>query len=346
MFHRKVYYRLKPFVPWSVRITLRRWHAARIKRKHASTWPINPAAAAVPPGWRGWPDGKRFALVLTHDVEGRRGVESCQELMDLEAKLGFRSCFNFVPEGDYSTPAELRNELTANGFEVGVHDFRHDGKLYFSRAGFQAQAERIKEYLKDWDAAGFRAGFMQHDLEWLHDITPFYDASTFDTDPFEIQPEGVNTIFPFWVPLDASRREKTKESGYMELPYTLPQDSTLFIVLREKSPMIWKQKLDWVAANRGMALLIVHPDYMRFKPGRCGSREYPAAFYEEFLRHVQHEYRGQYWMALPKEVAQYARQMSNTSAFAARPKERPVPRLLSLVTACSAFSEQFSYVIQ
>ena len=132
----------------------------------------------------------------------------------------------------------------------------------------------------------------------------------------------------------------------MELPYTLPQDSTLFIVLEEKSPEIWKQKLDWIAANRGMALLIVHPDYMRFKPGQCASREYPATMYEEFLRYARNRYSGQYWLALPKEVAQYAREMSNKSTFERSPRERPTPRLLSLMTACSALSEQLSYVIQ
>src|SRR5688572_6215940 len=149
MLHRRVYYRLKPFIPWSLRIALRRWHAARIRRNHTSTWPINPAAAATPPDWKGWPDGKRFAVVLTHDVEGRRGLERCPELMELEERLGFRSSFNFVPEGEYSTPAKLRQELTANGFEVAVHDLRHDGKLYFCRTGFQAQAKKITAYLKE-----------------------------------------------------------------------------------------------------------------------------------------------------------------------------------------------------
>ena len=39
--------------------------------------------------------------------------------MQLEQDLGFRSSFNFIPEGSYRVPAELRQELTANGFEVG-----------------------------------------------------------------------------------------------------------------------------------------------------------------------------------------------------------------------------------
>ena len=46
----------------------------------------------------------------------------------------------------------------------------------------------------------------------------------------------------------------------MELPYTLPQDSTMFNVLQETSPDIWKKKLDWIAQRGGMVLVNVHPD--------------------------------------------------------------------------------------
>jgi hypothetical protein len=69
--------------------------------------------------WQGWPDGKKFAFVLTHDVESSAGLANCRSLAQLEMELGFRSSFNFVPEGKYRVPAELRDELTARGFEVG-----------------------------------------------------------------------------------------------------------------------------------------------------------------------------------------------------------------------------------
>ena len=37
---------------------------------------------------------------------------------------------------------------------------------------------------------------MHHNLEWIKDLDIEYDASTFDTDPFEPQADGVGTIFP------------------------------------------------------------------------------------------------------------------------------------------------------
>jgi len=40
---------------------------------------------------------------------------------------------------------------------------------------------------------------MFHNLKWIHDLNISYDASTFDTDPFEPQHDRAGTIFPFWV---------------------------------------------------------------------------------------------------------------------------------------------------
>src|ERR1700722_409364 len=188
----RLYYRLKPYLPWRLRMGVRRIVAHRQRRASQNIWPINEAAGLTPEGWPGWPGGKKFALVLTHDVEGASGLEKCRQLMQLEQRIGFKSSFNFIPEGEYRVPRELREELTQNGFEVGVHDLRHDGKLYWRRAEFFENARSINGYLKEWNAGGFRSGFMLHNREYLHELEIQYDASTFDTDPFEPQHEGVN----------------------------------------------------------------------------------------------------------------------------------------------------------
>ncbi len=284
-----------------MRLAFRRWRAERRQRAFAGEWPIKPAAAAPPPGWRGWPDGKKFALVLTHDVERKGGLEQARAIVDLEVARGFRSSFNFVPEGDYRVSAEFRHFLTENGFEVGVHDLRHDGKLYWSRDVFRRNAGSINRYVREWNASGFRSGFMHHNLDWLHDLDVRYDSSTFDTDPFEPQPDGANTIFPFWVSAPG-------RPGYVELPYTLAQDFTLFLLLQEETIDIWKRKLDWIAEKGGMAMIDVHPDYLDFKgPGEPG-QSYPIQRYIEFLDYVRQKYEGQYWAALPKQVAQLAKE--------------------------------------
>jgi hypothetical protein len=290
------YYHLKPLVPLRLRHTMRRLQAS-YKLLNCQDWPISQAAGGRPSGWPGWPEGKRFAFVLTHDVESQRGLERCQELARFDADLGFRASFNFIPEGEYQAPAALRQELVTGGFEVGVHDLKHDGSLYRSRRRFAEAAERINAYLSDWQAVGFRAGFMFHNLEWLRDLRIEYDASTFDTDPFEPQPEGVHTIFPFWVP------GRTPGTGYVELPYTLSQDSTLFVILKEKTIDTWRRKLDWIAARGGLALLNVHPDYLSFSRRRLGPSEFSSLLYEELLTYLRERYEGQYWHVRPKDLA-------------------------------------------
>ena len=314
---------------------------ARWKRKACgNVWPINEAAGRQPAGWPGWPDGKRFAFVLTHDVEGPDGLAKCRQLMELEKELGFRSSFNFIPEGGYADSRELREELTQNGFEVGVQDLKHDGMLFQSHETFRRGASQINRYLREWRAVGFRSGFMFHNLEWAHDLDVDYSSCTFDTDPFEPQPDDVGTIFPFWVPRpnpEIGNRQSAignphfvqpSRSGYVELPYTLPQDSTLFLLLHETSPDIWIRKLDWLVQHGGMVLLNSHPDYMAME-GRTGRRdEYPVKFYKDFLEHVRLNYQGLYWHALPKEVACHARKATQNFKSAAPPRVNdfsPVP---------------------
>ncbi|MDE3098012.1 MAG: glycosyltransferase [Verrucomicrobiota bacterium] len=301
----RLYYHLKPYLPWRLRMALRRIVARRKRQTHKAVWPINPTAARPPESWPGWPDGKKFAFVITHDVEGPAGLANCRKLMELDKRLGFRSSFNFTPEGNYAVSSELRRELVENGFEVGIHDLHHDGRLYSSRENFSRNARQINHYLKKWGAVGFRPGFMLRNLEWLHELDIRYDSSTFDTDPFEPQPDGVGAIFPFWVPT-ASAPNGEGQRGYIELPYTLPQDSTLFLLLRESSPEIWFRKLDWIAQNGGMASLNVHPDYLQFSNDPPSSRTYPADLYITLLRHVRDRFHGLYWQPLPREVAEFA----------------------------------------
>jgi len=293
----QLYYRIKPLTPWAIRIAMRRIRANRLRRQVNGSWPILESSAKAPSGWPGWPDGKQFAFVLTHDVEGVRGFDRSKQLAELDKTMGFRSTFNFVPEGEYRLSDDLRLFLTQEGFEIGVHDFHHDGSLYRSFEGFKAQAQKINDYLKSWGAQGFRSGFMFHNLEWIHEINASYDASTFDTDPFEPQPDGVGSIFPFWV-------QRNGTQGYVELPYTLAQDFTLFILLKEQTIDLWVNKLDWVASHGGMALVDVHPDYVNFD-GKTGAAEYPVALYEELLQYVSSRYRETCWFALPREVAEY-----------------------------------------
>ncbi|MFC1782211.1 glycosyltransferase, partial [Planctomycetota bacterium] len=254
-------------------------------------------------GWTGWPDQKKFALVLTHDVETAAGQRQSLKLMELEERLGFCSGFYFTPER-YKISQEVTQQMQAKGFEVGIHGLNHDGKLFQSEKIFGARAQCINQYLRKYGAVGFRSPAMHHNLDWIHQLDMEYDASTTDTDPFEPQSCGMSTIFPFLV------TDKSSKSNYVELPYTLAQDFSLFVLMGENNIDIWKAKLDWIAARGGMALLITHPDYMNMEVTAPRFNEYPVGYYEEILNYIKEKYAGQYWHVLPREMARYWRRIA------------------------------------
>jgi hypothetical protein len=294
----KIYYLIKPLIPRRVQIAARRLIASHKRKRTSTIWPILPSAGKAPEGWSGWPDQKKFALILGHDVDTEKGHSRCIELMNIEEELGFRSSFNFVPE-DYRVSQELRERLVKAGFEVGVHGLKHDGKLFSSREVFERHASKINAYLKDWGAVGFYTPAMHRNIDWIAELDIEYACSTFDTDPFEPQSNDVGTIFPLWI----WNQEKIR--GYIELPYTLPQDHCLFAILKEEDINIWVNKLDWIAAHGGMVRLNTHPDYMNFDGAQDSLEEYPASHYKSFLEHIKNNFEGQYWHVLPRDLARF-----------------------------------------
>ena len=220
-----LYFRLRPLIPRSIRLSVRRQLALRKLNRVRDTWPIMPGSERAPEGWPGWPEGKKFAFVLTHDVESAPGLITCAAWRNGDG-IRLSLVVQLGPRRGLPVTKELRDWLTDNGFEIGVHDLHHDGKLFPSRRTLRREARRINHYLKEWGAVGFRSGFMLRRLDWLHQLDIVYDMSTFDTDPFEPQPEGMNTIFPFWVPREQSR-SKARDGSQMATLSTLnPQPST------------------------------------------------------------------------------------------------------------------------
>jgi hypothetical protein len=293
------FYHLKPYIPRSLQLYFRRLIAARKLKKYQHCWPIDPDAGQLPDNWKGWPNNKKFTLILQHDVDTQRGYDNVDKLMQIEKEMGVRSLFSFVPER-YSVSRTLIKKLTNEGFGVAVHGLKHDGKLFSSKKIFSQRALKINNYLKEWNSVGFTAPSMHHNLEWMHALNIEYSISTFDTDPFEPQPDPVSTIFPFYV------RNAKNGNGYIEIPYTLPQDHLLFIILREKNINIWKRKLDWIAEKGGIAVLNTHPDYMDFDSCKTIANEaYPVNLYKELLNYIKEKYENQYWQALPGELSRF-----------------------------------------
>lgn len=347
MYKNKLYFAFKFLIPRRIQIEMRRHLVNRMRSRHSDIWPIDSNAGKPPDGWSGWPSGKKFALVLTHDVERAGGLKGCIPLAEMEERLGFRSSFNFVA-GDYAAPPELRRQLAERGFEVGMHGINHDKNPFRSKAIFKRKAAEINRILGEWDAVGFRSPSMYHDLDLLHYLDIEYDASTFDTDPFEPQPDGMGTIFPLSVSMNGSSGK-----GYVELPYTLPQDFLLFVLMKERTIDVWKRKLDWIVSHGGMAMLITHPDYMNFGDD-LHYEKYPARYYEEFLDYVASKYEGEYWHALPRDIARFCSDKSsdqmrvpgNATSLPPAPLPSPSPQPIHACMLVYSFYESDNRVMR
>lgn len=233
-----------------------------------------------------WPDRHRAALMLTHDVESADGLRLAVELADVEQERGFRSSFNVVG-AQYPIDYGIVRELDERGFEIGLHGLHHDRSLFSSRREFERQLPSLRGAAVALGATGFRSPATHRVVDWLSELPVEYDTTMFHSDPYEPQPGGCCTLWPFHL------------GPIVELPYTLPQDHTLFTLLRERSVETWLRQVDAIEARFGLVHCLSHPD-----PGYLGDAD-KRAFYVEFLDAVGE--RHLVWRALPRDIAAWWR---------------------------------------
>jgi len=304
---RRSYYHVRGLLPRPLQIALRRAFSRLQARATFPRWPVEPAlhdicelmlacaadaAGEDLPYLAPWPGGHMWALVLTHDVETAQGRDAIERVRALEAAAGLRSSWNLVPER-YAVSDELVHRLRAEGCEVGVHGLRHDGRDLESLGTLSARLPEMRRWAARWGAVGFRAPATHRVWEWMPMLGFDYDSSYPDTDPFEPVAGGCCTWLPFF------------NGDLVELPITLPQDHTLFVILR-RGDRLWHEKAEALRRRGGMALLITHPDYML--------DDERLVAYERFLRAYGDD--PSVWAALPHEVSAWWRRRAATSIAA------------------------------
>jgi peptidoglycan/xylan/chitin deacetylase (PgdA/CDA1 family) len=295
------FYRVKRFLPRRVQIQGRRMLIRRQGLPDFPRWPIDisvsrllrfysycltlPHGRSQPEFRWFWPAPYRAAMILTHDVETAEGLSLALELADLEQTHGFRSSFNLG--GWYRVDPGVVRELTDRGFEIGIHGLRHDRTLFSSRAAFDAQRQDLASLASRFGAVGFRSPSTYRVFDWLAELPVSYDGSIPHSDPFEPQPGGCCSLWPFFI------------GDVVELPYTLPQDYTLFTLLGQKSPALWIEQANRIAEEHGLIHILSHPDrgYLAEPRNRDWYRECLLALSE----------RDEIWKPLPRELAAWWR---------------------------------------
>jgi len=69
----RIFYTLKPYIPRKLQLLLSMAIVYYKRKKCTDVWPVDPNAGNPPEGRSDWPEGKKFALVLTHDVDTQKG---------------------------------------------------------------------------------------------------------------------------------------------------------------------------------------------------------------------------------------------------------------------------------
>ena len=326
----QAYYRIKKMIPESVR---HRLNSAAIKmraKREFPRWPCESALIDYLRDWLRislhmmkktdawhigfWPNGMKSCIVLTHDVEGPLGMSRMEQMADLEERYNFRSSWN-LPLAQYEIDWKLIDRLRQRGFEFGAHGLSHDGRLFRSESDFSELAPLLQERARAHDMNGFRAPSTLRRAEWITRLSFDFDCSFSDSDPYEPQPGGTCSVFPFFL------------SHLVELPYTMPQDHTLIHLLHRSPTQTWAMKAKWIESLGGMILTLVHPDY-------CGAGHYLDE-YETLLKQLN-DFQSA-WRALPSEVSTWWRRRDqmqltvrgNSPSIEGPGLERAVARMLS-----------------
>lgn len=305
---RKVYYVLRPYASVSVRrhfqkIHLREWNTIRfpawpvdvtVDRVHQKLLALAMRAKGlerIPFIWF-WPDNFQSCAILTHDVEELAGRDFCGKLMDLDESYGFHSSFQVVPETRYPVPKSFLNSIVSRGFEVNVHDLKHDGRLYAEHEEFLRRADLINHYIREFEAKGFRSGVLYRNADWYDAFKFAYDMSIPNVAHLDPQRGGCCTVMPYFI------------GKVVELPLTCTQDYTLFQILDDYSIDLWKRQIALIRENHGMISFIVHPDYV--------NEERAQDTYKALLSHLAAlRADGSMWTPLPRDVATWWRERSN-----------------------------------
>lgn len=305
----QLYYALKRVIPRRTLLSARRVFVRRAGLPAFPRWPLDESvdrllrfyalcvlvargASQAPFRWF-WPQSNRAALMLTHDVETAAGLRLAVGVADIEEARGFRSSFNVVA-ADYPIDMGIVRELDGRGFEIGLHGLRHDRSLFSSREEFERQLPLLRAAALKFGTVGFRSPSTHRVVEWLPELPASYDCTMFHSDPYEPQPGGCCTLWPF------------RLGPIVELPYTLPQDHTLFTLLRERSGQTWLSLVEAIEARNGLVHCLSHPD-----PGYLGESA-NRAVYVEFLDALNE--RPGLWRALPRDIASWWRRRETADA--------------------------------
>lgn len=238
-------------------------------------------------------NGKKYACIVTHDVDTRKGLQRAKHLKKLEEKYDVPSAW-YIPSKHYKLDPETVKELSNHG-EIGAHDTKHNGKLAnVPEAKLVKRLREAKQTLENiakCSVEGFRAPLLQHNvkiIQALRDAGYAYDTSIPTWEPKHpntMNSHGIGTTYPMTL------------KGVVEIPVTLPQDHQLLHVLDlspEELTREWINLISTIKDISSLCTILVHPDYELADPENL-------SLYEELLNAIASD--NDVMVTLPANIA-------------------------------------------
>ena len=206
-----------------------------------------------------WKDKKIDGVIaITHDLDSKECYDFLPDVLKLEKKYGIVSSTNFLTNWGYKVDKRLLEDMTKEGFEVGLHGWTHDVTL-----GFRFSKKPMREHIKraldelDFKVIGYRAPAFAISSDLIEVLDEFgirYDSSLKLIDHISSFSE---CCFPY----------KYFNTNLWEIPLTI-QDDRVFRDKKlnsEEGLGVVKEICSRVIKHNGVVVINLHPRLLRNK---------------------------------------------------------------------------------
>ncbi len=247
-----------------------------------------------------WPGGRRYPLLMTHDVDTKEGLKHAGRVLDEMVELGLKPCFFLVGHA-YKWDPGFCDAVREAGGEIALHGDTHDNRIsYLDAAAAGRRLDSCKRHMRRWDILGFRSPSLLVSDALYEAVGPRFawDSSVPDTDTHTLigPRRGCGTTFPF------------RRGGTLVLPTTMPADDRLLLLGYEGLPALSLMRRKWrhVRKTGGLCHFLTHPEPHLF--GRPVIRDLYRALLREILD------ADDAWIATPSEVASFWRSLESSAS--------------------------------